>query len=387
MTKAGVPRIQGLDGLRAFSIALVLLAHVSGTRGFLAPVWLGSILHQFELGMLGVRVFFVMSGFLITSLLLAEFNKSGTISLRHFYLRRTLRIFPPFYVYIAVVATCALGGLVSLRPGDLAHAVTYTENYHRDRAWHLGHTWSLAVEEQFYLLWPAVFRWLGLRRSVRVLSRYLLLAPAWRLTVSVLFPQARLGIGETFFTTADSIATGCLLAILRPQLLESGRYRHAIDSRWFYLVPPALLAFNALGRFAKLDWLFCMAIQNLLIAGMIERLTRDTGWMARVLAWRPIRASGAVELLRLFVATAFSQPERPRLVVDGLPAQPSRRARGGCDLLLSGREAGPSIPRAAGRQLESPQSQCPLGCVSNECLLLGTPHLISGVLTQVGELF
>jgi peptidoglycan/LPS O-acetylase OafA/YrhL len=166
--------------------------------------------------------------------------------------------------------------------------VTYTVNYHRERAWHLGHAWSLSVEEQFYLLWPAVFRGLGPRRSVSVLWWYLLLAPAWRLTIAMLFPEQRLGIGETFFTTADSIATGCLLAILRPQLLVSPRYRNWIDSAWFYAVPPALLAFNALGRFTKLDWLVGTTIQNLLIAAAVERLTRDTGWMARVLGWRPI---------------------------------------------------------------------------------------------------
>jgi peptidoglycan/LPS O-acetylase OafA/YrhL len=77
-------RIRGLDGLRAFSIAFVLLAHLTGTRNFVLPEAVRRFLGLFQLGSLGVRVFFVISGFLITSLLLAEARKTGTISLRRF---------------------------------------------------------------------------------------------------------------------------------------------------------------------------------------------------------------------------------------------------------------------------------------------------------------
>jgi peptidoglycan/LPS O-acetylase OafA/YrhL len=88
-------RILGLDGLRAFSISLVLIGHLLGTRGFHPPEVVSRVLGLFFLGPLGVRVFFVISGFLITSLLMEEERRTGTVSLSRFYFRRTLRIFPP----------------------------------------------------------------------------------------------------------------------------------------------------------------------------------------------------------------------------------------------------------------------------------------------------
>ncbi len=288
MTSARTIRIRGLDGLRAFSIALVLLAHLHRSRDFPYGHQARTFLDNFDLGNLGVRVFFVISGFLITTLLVSEVDRTGTLSLSRFYFRRTLRIFPPFYLYVLVIGVSAWLGAVGLRDGDLAHAVTYTVNYHPDRAWHLGHAWSLSVEEQFYLLWPAVFRGLGRQRAVRLLAIYLLAAPLWRLALAAAAPALSLGIGETFFTTADSIATGCLLALLRPQLLDSSTYRSWADSRWFHLAVPVLFAVNACSRFARLNWLVLMTLQNLLVAVAIERATRDAGWVARVLSWRPV---------------------------------------------------------------------------------------------------
>src|SRR5215203_3503971 len=113
-------------------------------------------------GGLGVTIFFVLSGFLITWLLLKEEAKWGDVSLRLFYLRRSLRIFPAFYVFWAVIVI----GMGVLRHKPVAwpqaiSALFYTSNYYQAITgnWQtaLFHTWSLAIEEQFYLLWPALF--------------------------------------------------------------------------------------------------------------------------------------------------------------------------------------------------------------------------------------
>src|SRR5579872_915461 len=140
-------RIPSLDGLRAISIALVFLGHIVATRG--APQALNPFIH---VGNLGVKVFFVISGFLITTLLLKEYSRTGRVSLRGFYTRRTLRIFPAFYTYVGIIIILHLLGFVALRENDLIHAITYTMNYQVTREWELNHLWSLAVEEQFYLL-------------------------------------------------------------------------------------------------------------------------------------------------------------------------------------------------------------------------------------------
>jgi hypothetical protein len=121
--RSGTPhRIPSLDGLRAVSIGLVLLAHLAGTRSFPVTVESGHIL---ALGELGVHVFFVISGFLITRLLLEELGSTGRISLSNFYFRRTMRIFPAYYCFLLVLAALSWGGIVQLASGDMAHALTY----------------------------------------------------------------------------------------------------------------------------------------------------------------------------------------------------------------------------------------------------------------------
>jgi peptidoglycan/LPS O-acetylase OafA/YrhL len=286
-TAPRVPRIDGripaLDGLRALSIGLVLLAHLSGTRGFPDIGALGRL----ELGNLGVRVFFVISGFLITTLLLEEVDRSGAICLWQFYLRRVFRIFPAFYVFCAALYVLDRAEVIALRSGDLTAALTYTMNYHRDRAWYVGHLWSLSVEEQFYLLWPALLVIAGVQGGLRVAAAAILVAPSLRLAMAI-WPSLRSGIGETFPTVADALATGCLLAGVRPWLARAARWQAFLRSPWFWLVP-AVVALAAANPSAKLDWLAGQTAMNLGIAAVIERLLCvPDGAVARLLDARPL---------------------------------------------------------------------------------------------------
>ena len=104
--------LPSLDGLRAISIVLVLLGHLNGTSGFGKLPWLGI---AGDIAHLGVVVFFVISGFLITGLLIKEREKTGRVSLKLFYARRALRIFPASFMYLGVIATAAALGYVVLQ--------------------------------------------------------------------------------------------------------------------------------------------------------------------------------------------------------------------------------------------------------------------------------
>ena len=130
-------RIASLDGLRALAVLLVVVDHSVG---------------NFAGGGVGVNVFFVLSGYLITTLLLAERRRTGTVSLKLFYARRALRLYPALLTMLVV--TVALGASAKMA----AIAATYTTNLYDtfggDSFSQYAHTWSLALEEQFYLLWP-----------------------------------------------------------------------------------------------------------------------------------------------------------------------------------------------------------------------------------------
>jgi len=255
--------VPSLDGLRAISIAFVLVAH-------LIPAGHGSgaISRVGQLGEFGVRIFFVISGYLISSILLAELGREDWISLPRFYFRRMLRLFPAAYFYILVIAILAAKHLVSLERWDLTAAITYTMNYHEARAWSLGHLWSLAVEEQFYLLWPLILRTLGQLRSVRFLIALLVVAPFLRLA------SPYVGPAFNFLIWSDALATGCLLAILREDLGANRHYARLLASRWFFLVPVVALVANYV-PFTKVSWLVSETVMNLSIAASADWAMRN----------------------------------------------------------------------------------------------------------------
>jgi peptidoglycan/LPS O-acetylase OafA/YrhL len=233
--------VPGLDGLRGLSIACVLVYHAFGSPGFQPPARLWIWFRY--LGELGVRVFFVLSGWLITGLLLREIERDGTIALRRFYGRRAMRLFPAFYAMLGVVALLEATGLLQLHPGDLLHAATYTLNYQLRPSWWLVHCWSLAVEEQFYLLWPALLLLLGVRRAVGGAALFVVVSPVVRAIAWKLFPSQREIIGSTGFgTTGDNIAAGCVLAGGKAWLDASRIYQRFIHGRGAVLAPVGLAA-------------------------------------------------------------------------------------------------------------------------------------------------
>ena len=159
---------------------------------------------------LGVRIFFVISGYLITTLLLKEYGKSSTIRLSEFYTRRAYRILPAAIVFMLPVFLIFWH---ELRWYHMAAAALYLPILILRHPWFLGHLWSLSVEEQFYFLWPGVLKkWH--RYRVAILVGVVAFAPLYR--VACHFLGVHGPTDETFPAVADVLAIGCLLAIDQP---------------------------------------------------------------------------------------------------------------------------------------------------------------------------
>jgi peptidoglycan/LPS O-acetylase OafA/YrhL len=197
-----------------------------------------------KLGDVGVDIFFVLSGFLITTLLCRERDRTGRVSVRDFYIRRAFRILPAFFAYLLFVALLSAGGFVRTTPGDWVAALTYTMNFRENPAWELGHIWSLSIEEHFYLAWPLLFLTLPRRIAIVALVGAMVMAPALRATILLLWPAWSQTTELWTFTRLDPIAAGCLLALLARDP-ATGRRLDAIGRRW-----PLALALLAAGLVA-----------------------------------------------------------------------------------------------------------------------------------------
>jgi peptidoglycan/LPS O-acetylase OafA/YrhL len=216
----------GLDGLRALAVAGVVLYH-AGAR------WIPG-------GFLGVDIFFALSGYLITSLLLAEFQRSGRIDLLRFYLGRARRLLPAALLVILlallIVALFIPGELGSAR-GDAISSIFYVNNWHQilaNRSYFeafgrpslFQHLWSLAVEEQFYFIWPLLL-WFGLTRlgRMRTVAAMLVVAAASLALMAILYDPhtdpSRIYYGTD--TRAEQLLIGALLAFAWPLGRMTGR--------------------------------------------------------------------------------------------------------------------------------------------------------------------
>jgi peptidoglycan/LPS O-acetylase OafA/YrhL len=207
----GAGRIPSIDGLRALAVGLVLLAHACQTRGFPGGATLQRAAKQ---GAIGVEVFFVISGFLITTLMLREVERTGGVSIAAFYARRALRIMPAYLAYMSTIAVLNAAGYLEIEGRDWVAAATYTVNFLHRPTWEVGHVWSLSIEEHFYLFWPIVVavggpRW-AWRTGVGMVGGCFLGRWAVMLLLPRYTPMAELWT----FTRLDTIACGSLLALL-----------------------------------------------------------------------------------------------------------------------------------------------------------------------------
>ncbi len=214
-------RIPSLDGWRGIAILLVMTQHAASWASFRHHPW-------FSMGNLGVDIFFVLSGFIITSRLLEEYRNTSTIDLRHFYIRRAFRILPLVIAYLATLTLLSL--FLHLPDFRLSHVLAclfFFRNYQlviAPSGFYTLHFWSLSIEEQFYLAWPMLLLLLGGRRALWLAISGAAACGAWRFFdcthpgnwVVALFP----GGSDLWMRQArtdarfDGLMLGCALAIL-----------------------------------------------------------------------------------------------------------------------------------------------------------------------------
>ena len=214
-------RYPSLNGLRAISILFVLFQHLSVKYNVFEEAYhykfLLPIVNFIRDGNLGVNVFFVISGFLITSLLLAEKKNHQTISLKNFYIRRTLRIFPAYYFYLIVLLVLQLASVIHIGSSAWLTAIIYTKYFNWEQDWFTGHAWSLSIEEHFYLCWPLLFL-MGDKIQKWAAFTLVLLVPIIKLYINY-HPVSWIN-DLTIFKRIDSIALGCLIAFYKDNLLR-----------------------------------------------------------------------------------------------------------------------------------------------------------------------
>lgn len=286
-------RIPSLDGLRAISISLVVVGH-----------WAELRYHSDVAGAfanLGVRIFFIISGYLITTLLLNEHARTSTIQLGNFYVRRAYRILPAAIVFMLPVFVIYWR---DLRWYHMAAAAFYVANFDFTHPWFLGHLWSLSVEEQFYFLWPGVLKkWH--RHQVAILASVVAFAPLYRVACHFLKLHGR--ADETFPAVADVLAMGCLLAIFAARLPK-------IKAAWavLMLVPVAMvpmylgtLRFHITPLLLFVLW----PLMHLSIAGLLLHVVQTP---YRMLNLRPVMWLGKISYSLYLWQQLFVFGEHPK---------------------------------------------------------------------------
>jgi len=241
--KAEHRSIPSLDGFRSIAVLFVLIAHAG-------------LDHIFP-GGFGVTLFFFLSGYLITTLMRIEHQKTATVNIPNFYMRRLLRIVPPMFITVTFAILLVVFKVIPSNTDWLAAASHYLffTNYYglmssNEAITGCGPLWSLAVEEHFYLLFPLVFSYFLVKREARHQAYWLFAFCAMVLVHRTLIASTG-NYGWTYLATdcrLDSIAYGCILALWKNPVLDADVRKNPGSMAWFYVGVAALL--------------FCFAYRN-----------------------------------------------------------------------------------------------------------------------------
>ena len=284
------PRLQALDGLRAVSILLVLVSHA----------WLGHIVP----GGLGVTVFFFISGFIITRLMINEWDKTGDMSVKKFYLRRFFRLIPTLIVFVLISLVVMHFAHVQWQWVELASVFFYFANYFGIFIGFTGDplpppfsiTWSLAVEEHFYLVFPFVFVSLIRfpQQFLKIITAFIVLILAWRIYLVYGIGLENLlhyRIYKATDTRADSIMYGTVFSLLLARYPLS---KKILDSKWVALAGLFLLLLSLVWRDENFRESFRYSVQGIALLMMFSYLVFQPNLANRILSSAPMQYVGKI---------------------------------------------------------------------------------------------
>jgi peptidoglycan/LPS O-acetylase OafA/YrhL len=282
-------RLRELDGWRAISVLLVIAHHLGAFQyGHIVAPHLRSAAVFSNIGPLGVKVFFVISGFVICRLLILEEKRNSNVSLKGFYIRRVFRILPPLYLYLAVLGLLLAFGLIHETWSGICSSAFFLYDFvpAMRGGWGVGHTWSLAVEEQFYLTFPIL--WVLTRKLGRgrvFLGIFCLLA-AWNLWAAmanwnqITVPSTRAGYA--------CICWGVVLASFETRARAVGRKIPSLVAAALSLI----LLWHPVGFSTWRSALYESVYMPLAIGTVLVFSLECTLWFRTVLCWKPVQAIG-----------------------------------------------------------------------------------------------
>ena len=275
--------IPTLDGWRAVAILAVMASHAG--HSYSAATGRESFFDRIASGTHGVNLFFAISGLLITSRLLEEWDTSGRVSLKRFYTRRAFRILPPALLYLGVVALLGALGLLPVVWSEFVAATLFFRNYlpvilgPNGAGFFTSHYWSLGVEEHFYLFWPALLLLAGRKRALPVAIVIAVLVAVWRHFEAWREIMLYNAIQPTYFARSDTRIDSIMWGVVAALALSRPEVRAFVER---YLSTIVYLAFVALYgaivyRYGTRPTFWEASIVPVLIVGTVLRPRSSAG--------------------------------------------------------------------------------------------------------------
>jgi len=272
-----------LDALRALAVLAVMVHHFLPIDRYIPTDYV-------TLGFLAVRLFFVLSGFLITGILLSYRSDERGNALRRFYLRRVLRIFPIYYLTLFIALALQVRAIQQGAFWHLTYLSNYVAPFHPEWMGPASHFWTLAVEEQFYFVWPFIILFTPRKHLIWTIVSTIALAVLFR-AFALFVLSVPIDVAGIFtFATLDSLGGGALLALFHYD--ERLRTRLPILMKWFLIAGLGILTLTTLlyifnKGYRILHTLLCLGI-SLVFVVLIEKAARGFRGKAKTMMENPV---------------------------------------------------------------------------------------------------